>query len=258
MAKRFTDTEKYNKSFIRSLPAPYKLLWDYLYHECDHAGIWHKDFEVAQIKIGKDAPIDEGRAIEFFNKDEVRVVVLGGRKKWFIRPFIEFQYGELNPENRAHASVIRLLERLNIKGLLKGLIRGLEAPKDKDKDKDSSSSLSSSPPPSSIKKNRELTEIQKVVEAWKIVVGAEEDPGWDKLNFPRCSKSAKQLLDYFGNWEMVSDCMEEIYNRLSSKGLTVTLETIVKHASTWKAEKEGMKDGGVLSLQGHGGRSFNR
>ena len=47
--KRFTDTDKYKKPFIRGLKGAYKLLWDYLYHECDNAGVWIDDFDVAQI-----------------------------------------------------------------------------------------------------------------------------------------------------------------------------------------------------------------
>jgi len=53
MAKRFTDTDKWKKPFIRCMKAPYKLLWIYILDECDHAGIWHVDFDVAEIKIGE-------------------------------------------------------------------------------------------------------------------------------------------------------------------------------------------------------------
>ena len=51
MAKRFTDTNKYKKPFIRGLQGAYKLFWDYLYHDCDHAGIWIVDFEIAQTYL---------------------------------------------------------------------------------------------------------------------------------------------------------------------------------------------------------------
>ena len=90
MAKRFTDTNKYKKPFIRSLKAPYKLLWDYLYHDCDHAGIWIVDFEIAQIFIGHDAKVNVEDSLKFFNSDEIRVVVFDDGKKWFIPSFIEF------------------------------------------------------------------------------------------------------------------------------------------------------------------------
>lgn len=137
MSKRFTDTRKYRKSFYRGLLGPYKLLWDYLYHECDHSGIWEKDFELAQLLIGRDMPINEQEALKVFNQDEVRIEVVDSGKKWAVLPFVEFQYGlPLNPENKVHFSVLRSLEKCGIKGLSKGLARSMHAPKDKDKDKD--------------------------------------------------------------------------------------------------------------------------
>ena len=39
MAKRFTDTDKWKKGFIRNLPTKYKLLWLYILDDCNHAGV---------------------------------------------------------------------------------------------------------------------------------------------------------------------------------------------------------------------------
>ena len=136
MAKRFTDTQKYHKPFIRGLQGAYKVLWDYLYHDCDHAGIWIVDFEIAQIYIGKDLPVNKSDAIKYFNSGEKRIIEINKGTKWFIPSFIEFQYGELNPENRAHKSVINILKKYNLYSDNKGLISSLQGAKDKDKDKD--------------------------------------------------------------------------------------------------------------------------
>jgi len=136
MAKRLSDTNKYKKKFIRSLPGAYKLLWDYICLDCDHAGIWEVDFEVAQLRIGSDMLINEKKAIELFNAEENKIIVLNGGSKWFIRPFIDFQYGRLDPNNRVHSSVLRLLAREGIKGLVSPLDEAKDMAKDKDKDKD--------------------------------------------------------------------------------------------------------------------------
>ena len=61
MPKRFTDTAKWRKKFVKGLRANHKLLWFYILDDCDHAGIWHTDFEVASIRIG--CPIDEAEAL---------------------------------------------------------------------------------------------------------------------------------------------------------------------------------------------------
>jgi len=133
MAKRFTDTEKYKKGFIRGLKGPYKLLWDYLYHDCNHAGIWHVDFDIAQIYLGSDMPVSKDDALKLFNTGETRIVVLNSGSKWFIPSFVQFQYGSLDRNNRVHNSVLNELFRVGVK---KPLIRSLEGCKDKDKAKD--------------------------------------------------------------------------------------------------------------------------
>ena len=139
MSKRFTDSDKYKNPFFKSLPAAYKLFWDYLYHDCNHAGIWIVDFEVAQIRIGKDVLINQEDALKFFNNEEERVIILNHGSKWFIKPFIDFQYGKLNPENKVHLSILNILEKYNIKGLARGLQGAIYIYKDKDKDKDKDS-----------------------------------------------------------------------------------------------------------------------
>jgi len=136
MAKRFTDTSKYKKPFIRGLSGPYKLFWDYLYHDCDHAGIWIVDFEIAQIYVGQDMPINREDAIKFFNEGETRIIEFDGGKKWFIKSFIEFQYGDLSEMNRAHNSVIQLLRKNNLLKHIKPHISPLQGAMVKDMVKD--------------------------------------------------------------------------------------------------------------------------
>ncbi len=107
MAKRFTDTEKWKKPFIRSLKAPYKLLWLYICDDCDHSGIWQVDLEVAEIRIGEK--LDQQKAIQYFAE---KIIPLDNGTKWFIPSFIEFQYPSgLSENNKAHTGIIKNLER---------------------------------------------------------------------------------------------------------------------------------------------------
>ena len=148
MAKRFTDTEKWKKAFIRSLPSAYKLLWLYILDDCDRAGLWHVDFEIARIKTGEKT-IKEERAVELFNKDckdgEQRVIVIQDGKKWYIREFNDFQYGQLTPKNRMHVGIIESLDKYGLLSLspilsplqgVKDKDKDMEQDRDKDKDKD--------------------------------------------------------------------------------------------------------------------------
>lgn len=132
MAKRFTDNQKWSKPFIRSLQAPYKLLWLYLLDECDHAGIWQIDFDVARIRIGINE-IDLKGAVKYFGD---KIIVFDNGEKIFVQDFVDFQYGTLNPENRAHNSVISILDKYKLRTKNKGLARSLQGRMDKDMDKD--------------------------------------------------------------------------------------------------------------------------
>jgi hypothetical protein len=127
MSKRFTDTEKWKKPFIKNLKGAYKLLWLYIIDDCDHAGVWQVDMDIAQIRIGEK--LDKTTAEKLFGE---KIEVFDNGEKWFIPSFIDFQYGKLNTKNRVHNSVIDILESYQNKGL----VRGLQGRKDKDKDKD--------------------------------------------------------------------------------------------------------------------------
>ncbi len=139
-------------------------------------------------------------------------------------------------------------------------VAGKENVKDKKSEvrsqKTDKDSIGVPPNPASLKTPKELNSIQKVVTAFKIVSGYQkEDPAWDKINFARCSKSAKSLLDFLGSWEGAVDCVQDVYEKFNAKGLTVTLETVVKHASDWKKDRQERRPlNGVLSVPSYGSR----
>ena len=135
MAKRFIDTDLFRKPFMRGLEAPYKALWIYLLCECDHAGVWTVELDVAHLRMGMK--LDPDKAIE---KMGGAVVPIDGGAKWFLPDFVAFQYGTLNPANRVHESVLAILSKYGIDpndlSQNKPLTSPLQGAKDKDKDKD--------------------------------------------------------------------------------------------------------------------------
>lgn len=122
MAKRFTATEKWQDPWFCDLNSTDKLFWIYLLDNCNHAGIWQVNWPLAKFHLGKN--------ISDLSSFQNRIVQLS-EEKWFIPKFIEFQYGVLNPDNRAHKSVIDILEK---EGAYKGLASPLLGCKVKDKD----------------------------------------------------------------------------------------------------------------------------
>lgn len=105
MAKRLTDTAKWDRQWFREMPVEYKAFWTYLCDRCDHAGMWHKDLAMASFYIG--AQIDAEKALSYFGG---RVKIMA-EDKWFVERFISFQYGELKNTNSVHAAVLRTLQQ---------------------------------------------------------------------------------------------------------------------------------------------------
>lgn len=109
MAKRFTDSDKWKKSWFRQLSPVQKCFWEYLRDTCDHAGVWEVDFESAAFHVG--AKLDRDDLTAAFAK---QFYPFAGGKRWLIVDFIEFQYGILKETNNAHASVVSILKKHGI------------------------------------------------------------------------------------------------------------------------------------------------
>lgn len=110
MAKRFTDTEKWKKPFIKNLSLEMKVLWFYIIDDCDMAGLWHTDIDVACIRIGAKVTLEQAK--EAFGD---HIVEIDGGSKWFIPSFLEFQYGpQLSRSNNIFRSIDRILSKYDL------------------------------------------------------------------------------------------------------------------------------------------------
>ncbi|QDP65343.1 MAG: hypothetical protein Tp1124SUR00d2C54018391_4 [Prokaryotic dsDNA virus sp.] len=127
MAKRFIETDIWKKRWWRNLPPKLKLFYIYLLTQCDHAGMWDVDIELAEFQIGM--PLKEKEIKEHLGK-HIKVIK---EDKYFIKAFPAFQYNILNPNVKAHASVIKILDKYNC---LQSVTNTYASVQDKDKDKD--------------------------------------------------------------------------------------------------------------------------
>jgi len=122
MAKRFTDTNKWDKLWFRKLKPEYKCLWDYLITKCDLAGIYDVDLGLASFIIGYQ--FDEEQVLKTF-KGQINVIK---SDKWYLTKFVDFQYGTLSDKSKPHLAVIKRLKKYNIE-----LGKSIDTLKDKDK-----------------------------------------------------------------------------------------------------------------------------
>ena len=126
----------FKKNFIRGLKVPQKLLWVYLFCDCDNAGVWEIDTEIASIYTGTQIKFND---LKIFYGD--RIILFDNNKKIFIPEFITFQYTALNENNPAHKNVICELLKYQLinpetKEPLKPVGSTFEGTKDMDKDKE--------------------------------------------------------------------------------------------------------------------------
>ena len=151
MAKRFFDTELWDKEWFGDLTIKQKALVFFLFAHCDFAGIYEPNYKLIQFYIGEKITENDILAI--------KQVVKLPNGKFFITDFIKFQYGaeieNLNERNTIQRGIIRLLIKneiieqdlegnniVKIETLTKGFKNSYERVQYKDKDKDKDKDIS--------------------------------------------------------------------------------------------------------------------
>lgn len=100
MAKRMTDSEKWEDPWFLDLSSEHKMIWVYVLDKCDYAGVWKVNTSLAAYCF--KAPVDFNG---FLRVSEGRVMVLDNGKKWFIPGFLKFQYGPYKEGNKMYPKV---------------------------------------------------------------------------------------------------------------------------------------------------------
>lgn len=135
MAKRFTDSQKWDDPWFRSMSSANKCFWQFILDKCDNTGVWKKDFEMAEFCTGEK--FDEQESFRIFNKDKERIIVLNCGSHWLVKDFITFQFGRLSKLCKPHVSIIDLVEKHTLsKGYPRGIHTLEEKEKEKEKEKD--------------------------------------------------------------------------------------------------------------------------
>ena len=111
MAKRFIDSDIFADPWFSDLTPAEKCFWIFILTNCDHAGIWKRNFKMASFLI-RTKITDEEKLIEKMNQDKMRMIRVNG--DYFVPDYIKFQYGHLNPNVKLHQSVINILTQKNI------------------------------------------------------------------------------------------------------------------------------------------------
>lgn len=104
MAKRFTDTEIWDKEWFMKLNPKLKCLVKLVRDKCDLSGVWSPNWTLANNYVGESVSEDDLLKIDngeqFFKMPGGKIFCLG---------FIQFQYGELSEKSPVHRKIINLL-----------------------------------------------------------------------------------------------------------------------------------------------------
>lgn len=107
MAKRLTDTGKWDKAWFMALPPRIKCLWQYINDKCDQAGVWEMNFSLASIYINEKVTEED---LHHFGD---RVEKFRPGKLWIV-DHVDFQCGTLRQTCPAHKPVYKLLTKYSL------------------------------------------------------------------------------------------------------------------------------------------------
>jgi hypothetical protein len=131
MAKRFVDTELWQKEWFQDLSIENKLLLKYIFENCDCAGVWNSNLRLASFILGYPYTIDD---IHRINKKKEQFEILDNGNI-FVIDFIKFQYGTLSENCKPHKPVIEKLKKYGLfERVSKGYRKGLETLEEKEQE----------------------------------------------------------------------------------------------------------------------------
>jgi 5-methylcytosine-specific restriction endonuclease McrA len=116
MAKRFTDTEIWDREWFMDLPPLKKCLVKYVFDKCDICGVWKPNIKAASILIGENLVLQDLLGID--NGKHFKLI----NNKVFIPDFITFQYGKLSMTSRVHKAVVDLLIKNNLENVIENYL----------------------------------------------------------------------------------------------------------------------------------------
>lgn len=115
MAKRFSDSEKWNDVWFTELTNDQKIIWIYLLDNCDNAGIFKLNMKLINFNCSTNISVEE---FIFIYKERITQI---NKESWLINKFCTYQYGSdflIKTGNKAVQSAIKKLMEVNVVQLI--------------------------------------------------------------------------------------------------------------------------------------------
>lgn len=204
MAKRFTDSDKWQDVWFTELSNDNKIIWLYLLDTCDHAGVIKLNLRLLNFNCSTNITVEDFKSI-FKNR-----VIQINEESWFIPKFCSYQYGNdyLQSNTKAVTSAIKILLQLGIVKEIKGILtlniplgKGIDTLKDKDKDMDMDKVQNKV---KGMDINKEINkvinkdkDIDQLTDEMMKVIQKRDSRGWNSLTPAECNLyyEAKEILN---------------------------------------------------------------
>lgn len=132
MAKRFTDTELWDKEWFMQLPCRLKCLVKFVRDKADLSGVWSPNWIIANTYIGEK--VTENDLLSVDNGNQFKKI---SNNKIFCIGFVDFQYGsELSEKSPVHRKIISLLTQHGIYENYQNIVYKYPINRVQDKDKE--------------------------------------------------------------------------------------------------------------------------
>lgn len=115
MAKRFTDSEKWNDVWFTELNNDQRIIWIYLLDNCDNAGIFKLNMKLINFNCSTNISVEE---FIFIYKERITQI---NKESWLINKFCSYQYGTdflIKTGNKAVQSAIKKLMEVKVVELI--------------------------------------------------------------------------------------------------------------------------------------------
>jgi len=242
MAKRYTDTEKWKDDWYISLNNDYKIVFQWLLDNCNHAGICKRSLNLLNVMC--KTSITEN---DLINNMDGRVIIKDNI--WFIPKFLKFQYTNLKSNKAVIISVIKELKNNNLLDLIpksfgndyliideplgndyitisKPLDNDYLIIKDKDKDK--------------VTSNNTLNTNSNSIKKEYNTVTDSKDSNWetDKNNFTSDEQMQMNYKTVYGlTREEVVECINKFITQIELAQDYKDLKELRKHFKNWMNKK---------------------
>lgn len=83
-------------------------------------------------------------------------------------------------------------------------------------------------------------EIWRVIEVYRISLGFDGGPNWNRTMVPIHSKAARDMISFIGNWKDAADCIQDTIEKIrewNPEANPSMQKILAHHAPIWKQKR---------------------